>query len=121
MSVTVSGTPAAVPEYEPKLDRMSRRTIALSVKTFGPFEPSPGKGPAVSSGIAVVALDVELDVELDVADADVVDVVSVVALVSELPFEPQAAANVTRPAPASSWSARRRSTSLGRSNARPRS
>ena len=38
-----SGTPsAAVPEAEPKLDRMSRRTTPSWVSTLGPFEPSPG-------------------------------------------------------------------------------
>ena len=34
-----------------------------SVRTFGPFDPSPGNGPAVSSGISpadVAALDVEV-------------------------------------------------------------
>src|SRR5262249_25517291 len=33
---------------------MSLRTMPLLVNTFGPFEPSPGEGPAVSCGIAVV-------------------------------------------------------------------
>jgi hypothetical protein len=42
VSVIVSGTPSAVPEREPMLDRMSRRTTSLSVKMFGPLEPSPG-------------------------------------------------------------------------------
>src|SRR5664279_389091 len=48
---TVVGTPSATPVAVPKLDRMSRRTIPLSVSTSGPLEPSPGNGPAVSSGI----------------------------------------------------------------------
>ena len=47
----VSGTPLAVVFDEPKLDRMSLRTIPLWPRTFGPFEPSPGNGPAVSSGM----------------------------------------------------------------------
>src|SRR4051794_39687410 len=51
LSFTVRGTPAAVVVDDPKLDRMSRRTTPLSVRTFGPFEPSPGYGPAVSWGI----------------------------------------------------------------------
>ena len=34
------------------LDRMSLRTTPRSVSTFGPFVPSPGYGPAVSSGIS---------------------------------------------------------------------
>ena len=38
----VSGTPSAVPEAEPKLDRMSWRTTPSWVSTLGPFEPSPG-------------------------------------------------------------------------------
>ena len=33
---------------------MSWRTTPLSARTSGPFEPSPGKGPAVSSGIEPV-------------------------------------------------------------------
>jgi hypothetical protein len=49
-----AGTPSATPEAEPKLDVMSLRTTPLSVSAFGPFEPSPGNGPAVSSGISVV-------------------------------------------------------------------
>jgi len=36
------GRPAAVPVASPKLERMSLRTIPLSVSTFGPFVPSPG-------------------------------------------------------------------------------
>ena len=40
--VTVAGTPSAMPLAEPKLDRMSLRTMPLSVSTFTPFEPSPG-------------------------------------------------------------------------------
>ena len=50
-SLIVNGTPAAVPEYAPKLERMSARTTPLWLSTSGPFEPSPGNGPAVSSGM----------------------------------------------------------------------
>ena len=46
----VSGTPSAVPLMPAKLDLMSLRTAPVSGSTFGPFEPSPGNGPAVSSG-----------------------------------------------------------------------
>ena len=46
------GTPPAVPLEPPKLDRMSLRTIPLCSSTSGPLEPSPGYGPAVSSGIS---------------------------------------------------------------------
>ena len=42
---------AATPDAEPKLDRMSLRTTPLWFSRSGPFEPSPGNGPAVSSGI----------------------------------------------------------------------
>src|ERR1700757_436418 len=45
----VAGTPSATPEYGPKLGRMSPRTTPESVRTFGPLEPSPGNGPAVSA------------------------------------------------------------------------
>ena len=41
----------------PKLGRMSLRTIPLWSSTFGPFDPSPGYGPAVSSGISPVDVD----------------------------------------------------------------
>ena len=32
---------------------MSSRTMPDSIRTFGPFDPSPGYGPAVSAGAAV--------------------------------------------------------------------
>src|SRR6185369_9338342 len=70
----VNGTPPASVVDVPKLDRMSLRTTPLWVSTSGPFEPSPGKGPAVSSGItaqsvAVVASIVEPAVAPGVAEA----------------------------------------------------
>jgi hypothetical protein len=37
---------------DPKLLVMSLRTTPLSASTSTPLEPSPGKGPAVSSGIS---------------------------------------------------------------------
>src|SRR3954470_11674766 len=49
----VSGTPSAAVVDVPKLDRMSLRTTPLCVRTSGPLEPSPGNGPAVSSGRSV--------------------------------------------------------------------
>src|SRR4051794_28875646 len=52
-SLMVSGMPVAVPLAPPMLDRMSWRTTPLNVRTSGPFEPSPGNGPVVSSGIVV--------------------------------------------------------------------
>ena len=45
-------TPSATPEAPAKLVVMSLRTTPVSVSTFGPLEPSPGYGPAVSSGIS---------------------------------------------------------------------
>ena len=48
----VSGTPGATVVDEPKLERMSERTTPLSASRSGPLEPSPGNGPAVSSGIS---------------------------------------------------------------------
>jgi hypothetical protein len=42
VSLIVRGMPSAVPENSPKLERMSRRTISVRVRTSGPFEPSAG-------------------------------------------------------------------------------
>ena len=44
--------PSAVVVEEPKLERMSERTMPLSVSTFTPLLPSLGNGPLVSSGIS---------------------------------------------------------------------
>jgi hypothetical protein len=74
--VTVVGTPAATVVEVPKLDVMSLRTMPLSVSTFGPFDPSPGYGPAVSSLIGVhVAADA---VSADAVVASVTDAMVVV-------------------------------------------
>ena len=54
--VMVSGMPAALVVLEPKLEVMSLRTMPLSVSTFAPLEPSPGYGPAVSSGSSPLAV-----------------------------------------------------------------
>ena len=54
VSTIVSGTPSAVPFRPAKLERMSLRTTPVELSTFGPFEPSPGNGPCVSSGILAV-------------------------------------------------------------------
>jgi hypothetical protein len=64
VSSSVMGAPWAVPLAPPKLLRMSLRTMPLCSSTSGPFEPSPGYGPAVSSGIspdAAVADDEGVD------------------------------------------------------------
>jgi hypothetical protein len=49
VSLISSGTPSAVVVEEPKLERMSLRTMPESSSTLGPLDPSPGYGPAVSS------------------------------------------------------------------------
>ena len=51
--VSVIAMPSAVPDAPPKLLRRSDRTTPLCSSTSGPLEPSPGYGPAVSSGISV--------------------------------------------------------------------
>jgi len=45
-------------DADPKLVVMSLRTMPVSVRTLTPLEPSPGYGPAVSSGISVPVDDV---------------------------------------------------------------
>jgi hypothetical protein len=65
----VNGTPSAVP-VDPMLERMSLRTMSASMSTFGPLEPSPGYGPAVSSGIGPQLAAVIDAVELSVATVD---------------------------------------------------
>src|SRR5687767_9922852 len=55
MSVTVNVKLRGAPSTgasRPMLERMSLRTMPDSSSTSGPFEPSPGYGPAVSSGIS---------------------------------------------------------------------
>ncbi len=47
------GTPAAVVPPS-RLERMSLRTMPDRSRTSGPLDPSPGYGPAVSSGISPV-------------------------------------------------------------------
>jgi len=73
---------------------MSLRTTPLSVSALGPLEPSPGYGPAVSSGISSAA---------------------VVALGVEDPESPHAARNAAAAPPVSTVSARQRLISCGRS------
>ncbi len=123
----VVGTPSAVPEDEPKLLRMSLRTTPLSVRTFGPLDPSAGKGPAVSSGItstSPVAAPVVAAVVAEVApvEAAVVPEVPVVPVVPEpavvpepLSFEDAEPTRASRPAPPRTCRARRRPIRRGRS------
>ena len=120
--VTVVGTPVATVVDEPKLDVMSLRTMPLSARTFGPLEPSPGYGPAVSSLIgsqvaadpvsaaaavsatAALVADVALvDVESLVDDVPVVSPVAPPVVADCLLLLPQAA-SASRLPPASSFS-----------------
>src|SRR5689334_19493848 len=78
VSSMVSGTPVATPDDEPKLERMSRRTMPLWVSALGPLEPSPGYGPAVSWGMGehdpddVAVVEVLAPAEAVAAAVDVV-------------------------------------------------
>src|SRR6476646_9630784 len=69
----VSGTPVATVDEAPKLDRMSARTTPLWLSTSGPFEPSPGYGPPVSSGIGLQSSTPAPDVPLGLLPAPVVE------------------------------------------------
>src|SRR2546426_7440656 len=112
MSLMLSGTPWAMPDADPKLDRMSLRTTPLWVRTSGPFDPSPGYGPPVSSGIVSQPAALAV-VGLPVAVADADD--------EELWPGPQpTSANrpALRPAYPMSLSIRRRSSRVSRSKAR---
>ena len=93
---TVVGTPSATPEASPKLLVMSWRTTPLSVSTLGPLEPSPGYGPAVSSGISPAAVTRARSAR---SSAD----------------PPQAASRAAPAPPKSTPTARRRVISRGRS------
>jgi hypothetical protein len=94
----VIGTPWAVPLDAPKLERRSLRTMPLWSSTSGPLEPSPGYGPAVSSGISddaaaalepVVAL---LEVELEEVPEDVPEDVALPLVPTPQAARPRAAA-----------------------------
>jgi hypothetical protein len=63
VSSIASGIPAATVDDEPKLDRMSWRTTPVCERTSGPFDPSAGNGPAVSSGM--MAHDASPEVAVD--------------------------------------------------------
>ena len=124
-----------MPLDEPKLERMSWRTMPLSVRTFTPFEPSAGNGPAVSSAMtpteppeepvvpavpAVVAEAVVAEPALDPLDPlELPDAAAVVSLAPvALDAQP---ARASTPAPPISCSIRRRLRRVDRSKARPRS
>ena len=112
----------------PKLDVMSLRTMPLSVSTFTPLLPSPGYGPAVSSGIAAHAVLVDAAVEATVAavlSAVVVLAVDPLEAAMEAELEPEsdphATSTAAAPVPANRVGRRRRLTRVPRSKARPRS
>ena len=106
----VRGTPSATVVDEPKLEVMSARTIPLSERTSGPLEPSPGNGPAVSSGMTP---------QTPPAAADVPPAPPVVVEPeTRSSAQPAMASNPVIPA---SRNRVRRSTSVDRSKARPRS
>src|SRR5918995_1406822 len=120
VSVIVSGTPTATADADPKLVVMSLRTMPVSVRTLTPLEPSPGYGPAVSSGISVPVDDVTVSDSAPVEPApDVLDGPgeSAVSDSSVLPM-PQLARAAARPAPPNNVSVRLR-LSVGRSWERP--
>ena len=100
----MSDTPSAVVDVpDPKLERMSRRTMPESSSTSTPLEPSPGNGPCVSSGTSVTF------VLLDGDDALLAD--DPVERREELPVEsaaPQPATSAVTPRPPRRPRARRR-------------
>jgi hypothetical protein len=114
----VSGTPSATPDAEPMLERMSLRTTPDSASASGPFEPSPGNGPAVSSGISAHAVSAEVAEVAEVPDvAEVPEVPGPDVPVASPPeLSESQAARIAAPAPAaSSDSSRRRSNTIPRS------
>jgi hypothetical protein len=90
---------------------MSRRTIPLSVRTFGPFEPLPGYGPAVSSGIGSVVAPATAVVGLEDDDAELLDDVAAESELDE-PLDPHALAIATTPAAPIHCRARRRPSNV---------
>src|SRR5689334_11306845 len=106
----VSGTPSAERVEEPKLARMSDRTMPLWVSAFGPLEPSPGYGPAVSSGMVFSASEAVAPEEDDVVVGS-----------AEVVIDGAQATRVRPAAPPSSDNACLRPTRVARSNWRPRS
>jgi hypothetical protein len=99
----VIGTPAATPLAPAMLMRMSLRTMpesskALAMPLLFEFEPSPGYGPAVSSGITE-QLALEPDVLLD-PDDELLE--SVLEAADAVPLPPQPIKGSEAAAPAAS-------------------
>src|SRR5215217_7696391 len=119
----VNGTPLATPDAEPKLDRMSLRTMPLWVRTSGPLDPSPGYGPAVSCGISVLQLAAPVAATAEAAPVAAFVAPAVALDVAEVGLSPADAqpASAARPAPASRPSIRRRCNTVETSNCSPRS
>ena len=115
----MSGTPSATVVDEPKLERMSLRTMPESSSTLTPFEPSPGYGPPVSSGTSSTGPDAAA-VGLGVAVALGVVAVADALAVGVVSGDAQAASRAVTPMPPKSPSARRRSTSVRMSYTSPR-
>ncbi len=105
----MSGTPSATVVDEPKLERMSLRTMPESSSTFTPFEPSPGYGPPVSSGTSLTGPDAAA-VGVGVAVALGVVVVAVALADGVVSGAAHAASRAVTPMPPKRPSARRRST-----------
>src|SRR5262249_23369252 len=117
-SRVVSGTPSAVPAEPAKLVVMSFRTTPLAVRTSGPFVPSPGKGPAVSSGMAGAQAS---PAAADAADDEpAVDEAAAADDDGKAEAPGAQAATANTPARPRSWRTRRRSMSGATSAWRPR-
>ena len=137
--MTVSGTPSALVLEVPKLEVMSFRTTPEAARTFGPLEPSPGYGPAVSSGISTPhsaiarvsvgeaeAAEEGVPVATAVPEAAGVgaDVAVAPAAADEPPAEEPPGVHAARAAAAPAlrnMPSERRLRSVERSNSRPRS
>jgi hypothetical protein len=129
-SLTVIGTPFATVVDVPKLERISLRATPLALRTLAPFEPSPGYGPAVSVGMTSQTADVDAEEAVVAAAATDVAVVSALALAAPavVAVDPVLVAleeaHPTRPTRATvpiNLRALRRSISVERSKAKPRS
>ena len=109
----MSGTPSAVVVELPKLEVMSGRTTPSCASTSGPLVPSPGNGPAVSSGIVVQSPAADEFVTLVVSGDPVV--VSGVEVLSSSP-EPHPTRTTSAPPPSRARARRRLNVSRPRSS-----
>jgi hypothetical protein len=109
VSAIVSGTPCATVVDEPKLARMSLRTMPESSRTLTPLEPSPGYGPPVSSGTSVRGADAAAVADGDAVGVAVAGAVAVGDAAASRSCTPHAASREVRVMPPKMPSARRRS------------